>query len=219
MQETNTNLSHLARIGFAWHSSDRSRYRVDYRPRYVEFNVLQRDVTGREFRDVGNETTQLFTAGWVYAVTPLTTIELDAGPRLTAGEFKPEFSGVVRRRQRQGGEIAVSYQSTQDTAFGEAGFIDVQRVTGLLTVTPLRRLTMSATPAFARSTLRGQTTEVRELDFSIVLRVMRRLSFTAAARASNQDGRLGALDPLPGNGANDPIQSRRLWLTFTLTLP
>jgi len=219
LQETNTNLSHLARIGFAWHSSDRSRYRVDYRPRYVAFNVLQRDVTGREFRDVGNETTQLLTAGWVYAVTSLTTIELDAGPRLTAGEFKPEFSGVVRRRQRQGGEIAVSYQSTQDTAFGEAGFIDVQRVTGLLTVTPLRRLTMSATPAFARSTLRGQTTEVRELDFSIVLRVLRRLSFTAAARASNQDGRLGQIDPLLGNGANDPIQSRRLWLTFTLTLP
>jgi hypothetical protein len=211
LQETNTNLSHLARIGLAWHSSGRSSYRLDYRARYVKFNQLQRDVTGQPFRDVGNETTQLLTAGWVYAVTPLTSIEVDGGPRLTAGEYKPEFSGLVRRRTRQGGEIAASYQSTQDTAFGEAGFIDVQRATVLLSVTPLRRLTMSATPAWARSTLRNQTTEVRELDVSIVLRVLRRLSFTAAARAANQDGRF--------DGTVDPIQSRRLWLTSTLTLP
>ena len=220
LQETNTNLSHLARIGIAWHSSDRTSYRVDYRPRYITFNVLQRDLLGREFRDVGNETTQLLTAGWVYAMTPLTTIEIDAGPRLTAGEWKPEFSGVVRRRGRQAGEMALSYQSTQDTAFGEAGFIDVQRVTALFAVTPLRRLTMSGSPAFARSTMRGQSTEVRELDVSLVLRVLRRLSFTLAARASDQNGRLGPLDPAMVNGPDhDPIHSRRLWLTSTLTLP
>jgi hypothetical protein len=214
LQETNTNLSHLARIGLAWHSSGRSSYRLDYRPRYVTFNVLQRDITGVEFRDTGDQTTQLLTAGWVYAVTPLTTIELDTGPRLTAGEFKPEFSGLVRRRMRQRGEISASYQATQDTAFGETGFIDVQRVQVLMAVTPLRRLTLSATPAFARSTLStrpGETTDVRELDVSIVLRALRRLSFTAAARVADQDGRF--------NGAFDPIQSRRLWLATTLTLP
>jgi hypothetical protein len=88
-----------------------------------------------------------------------------------------------------------------------------------LTVTPLRRLTLSATPAAARSTMNGQTTEVRELDVSLVLRVLRRLSFTAAARASNQNGRFGVLDPTLVTLANDPIQSRRLWLTATLTLP
>jgi hypothetical protein len=37
------------------------------------------------------------------------------------------------------------------------------------------------------------------------------LSFTAAARLADQDGFT--------NGALDPIQSRRLWLTSTLTLP
>jgi hypothetical protein len=211
LQETNTNLSHIARIGVAWHSSGRSSYRVDYRPRYVKFDVLLRDVTGVEFRDTGNETTQLLTAGWVYALTPLTTIEIDGGPRLTEGELKPEFSGLMRRRMRQGGEIAASYQSTQDTAFGEAGFIDVQRAQVLLSVTPLRRLTLSATPAFARSTRHGEHTDVRELDVSIVLRVFRRLSFTAAARASDQNSLF--------NGVLDPIHSRRLWLTSTLTLP
>jgi hypothetical protein len=78
----------------------------------------------------------------------------------------------------------------------------------------MRRLTLSATPAFARSTLStrpGETTDVRELDVSIVLRALRRLSFTAAARVADQDGRF--------NGAFDPIQSRRLWLATTLTLP
>jgi len=214
LQETNMNLTHLARIGLAWHSSGRSSYRVDYRPRYVKFDVLQRDVNGVEFRDTGNETSQALTAGWVYAVTPLTTIEVDGGPRVTAGDIKPEFSALLRRRMQHGGEIAPSYQSTQDTSFGEAGFIDVQRGQILLAVTPLRRLTMSAIPAYARSTRTtrpGEITTVRELDVSIVLHVVQRLSFTAAARLADQDGFT--------NGVLDPIQSRRMWLTVTLTLP
>lgn len=214
LQETNMNLSHLARIGLAWRSSGRSSYRLDYRPRYVRFDVLQRDVNGVEFRDTGNETSQVLTAGWVYAVTPLTSIEVDGGPRLTTGDVKPEFSGLLRRRMQHGGEIAASYQSTQDTSFGEAGFIDVRRAQVLMAVTPLRRLTMSATPAYARSTRTtrpGEITTVRELDVSIVLRVVQRLSFTAAARLADQDGFT--------NGVLDPIQSRRLWLTSTLTLP
>jgi len=214
LQETNTNLSNLARIGLAWHSSGRSSYRLDYRPRNVTFDVLQRDVNGVEFRDTGTETSQALTVGWVYAVTHLTSIEVDGGPRLTAGEFRPEFSGLLRRRMQQGGEIAASYQSTQDTSFGEAGFIDVQRAQVLMAVTPLRRLTLSAIPAYARSTRTtrpGEITTVRELDVSVVLRVVRRLSFTAAARLADQDGFT--------NGVLDPIQSRRLWLTSTLTLP
>jgi hypothetical protein len=214
LQETNMNLTHLARIGVAWRSSGRSSYRVDYRPRYVRFDVLQRDVNGVEFRDTGNETSQALTAGWVYAVTQLTTIEVDGGPRVTAGDIKPEFSALVRRRMQHGGEIAPSFQSTQDTSFGEAGFIDVQRAQILLAVTPLRRLSMSAIPAYARSTRTtrpGEVTTVRELDVSVVLRVVQRLSFTAAARLADQDGFT--------NGTLDPIQSRRMWLTVTLTLP
>jgi hypothetical protein len=214
LQETNMNLSHLARIGLAWRSSGRSSYRVDYRPRYVRFDVLQRDVNGVEFRDTGNETSQALTAGWVYALTTLTTIEVDGGPRVTTGDVKPEFSGLLRRRMQHGGEIAASYQATQDTSFGEAGFIDVRRAQVLMAITPLRRLTLSAIPAYARSTRTtrpGEITTVRELDASIMLRVIQRLSFTAAARLSDQDGFT--------NGTLDPIQSRRLWLTVTLTLP
>jgi hypothetical protein len=214
LQETNMNLSHIARIGLAWRSSGRSSYRLDYRPRYVRFDVLQRDVNGVEFRDTGNDTSQALTAGWVYALTPLTSIEVDGGPRVTAGDVKPEFSGLLRRRMQHGGEIAASYQSTQDTSFGEAGFIDVRRAQVLLAITPLRRLTMSAIPAYARSmrtTRPGEITTVRELDVSLVLRVIQRLSFTAAARLADQDGFT--------NGTLDPIQSRRMWLTTTLTLP
>jgi hypothetical protein len=214
LQETNMNLSHRARLGLAWRSSGRSSYRLDYRARYVRFDVLQRDINGVEFRDTGNETSQTLTAGWVYAVTPLTSIEVDGGPRVTAGDVKPEFSGLLRRRMQHGGEIAASYQSTQDTAFGEAGFIDVRRAQVLMAVTPLRRLTLSAVPAYARSTRTtrpGEITTVRELDVSVVLRVVRRLSFSAAGRLSDQDGFT--------NGVLDPIQSRRVWLTATLTLP
>jgi len=210
LAETNTNLSHLGRIGLAWHSSGRSSYRVDYRPRYVHFDVLAQTVTGQQFRSLGSETTQLVTAGWTYAFSPLTTIDIDGGPRLSSGEIKPEFSGALHRRMQKG-EIGASYVSTQDTSFGEVGFIDVQRVTAMMSVTPMRPVTMSATPAFARSKRLGRSTDVRELQVDIVVRVLRRLSFTASARVNDQNGSF--------TGPDDPIQSRRLWLTSTLTLP
>ncbi|MND04291.1 hypothetical protein D3C83_244950 [compost metagenome] len=52
---------------------------------------------------------------------------------------------------------------------------------------------------------------MRELDVDIEIRVLRRWSFGAAARVSDQTGEL--------NGMDDPIETRRLWLTTTLTLP
>jgi len=74
---------------------------------------------------------------------------------------------------------------------------------------------MSATPAFAKSQSLGQSlgrsTDVRELDVDITIQVLRRWSFGAAARVSDQSIEL--------NGVNDPIESRRLWLTTTVTLP
>jgi hypothetical protein len=197
-------------VGLAWKSSLRSTYRLDVRARDITFDVLKQNEFGLPFRDVGGQNSEILTGGWTYALTQLTSFDIDAGPRLTAGEWNVEVAGTVRRRIQKG-EISVGYAQTQDSVLGEAGFVDVRRVSLAMAVTPLRPLTLSASPAFARTNRLGERTDVRELDFDIVVRVLRRLSFTAAARVSDQSGLL--------NGIEDPLETRRLWLTTTLTLP
>jgi hypothetical protein len=211
--ETDTTLRQEAKIGLAWLVNRRTTYRLDARARYITFNFLRYDEFGLKFRDLGAQNSQVLTGGVTYALTPLTTLEVDGGPRLTAGDWSPELSGTIRRRTQKG-EIAANYVSSQDTALGEPGFLDVKRISAHLTVTPVRALTMSATPAFARSKGLDRTLDVRELDVDIVIRVLRRLSVGAAARVSDQRHQIGGLNPV-----DDTIESRRLWLTTTLTLP
>jgi hypothetical protein len=208
--ETNTNLRQEAKIGLVWNASRRTMYRLDVRARYVTFNFQRQNEFGLKFRDLGAQNSQALTGGLTYALTPLTSIEIDGGPRLTAGDWTPELAGTIRRRTQKG-EISAGYSSSQDTAIGEPGLLDVKRVFARLSVTPVRALTMSAIPAFAKSTGLGRTTDVRELDVDIAIRVLRRWSVGAAARVSDQSAEL--------NGMDDPIESRRLWLTTTLTLP
>ena len=212
--ETNTNLRQEAKVGLAWTASRRTSYRLDVRARYVTFNYERQNEFGLKFRDLGAQNSQVLTGGVTYALTPLTTVEVDGGPRLTAGDWTPEIAGTIRRRTQKG-EISAGYSSSQDTAIGEPGLLDVKRVFARLLVTPVRVLTMSATPAFAKSQSLGQSlgrsTDVRELDVDITIQVLRRWSFGAAARVSDQSIEL--------NGVNDPIESRRLWLTTTVTLP
>jgi hypothetical protein len=218
LEEQPGNLSHLGRIGLQWRTSMRTNFRVDYRPRYVVFGSILTPqaitVDGIETSQLiatsGSESSHAITAGFTHAITPLTSVELDGGPRFTNGKVTPEISAALRRRMQKG-DLAVAYTRTQDTAIGELGFFDVQRLTATASVTPVRALTLSALPAFARSTQTPNHSDVRELNVEIVVRVIRRLSFVAFARAANQEGTFGTL--------NDPIQTRYIALTTRLTLP
>ena len=208
--ETNSTLTQKARLGLAWQPSLRSTYRLDARARYITFNFLLHNEFGQPYRDTGAQNAQILTGGWTYALTPLMSFDIDAGPRLAAGEWSPEFSGTVRRRTQKG-ELSAGFVSTQDTVLGEPGFVDVRRVNVALSVTPVRPLTLSAMPAYARTTWHGDQVDVRELDVDIIIRVLRRLSVTASARVSDQSGLR--------DGVEDPLETRRLWLATTLTLP
>ncbi|HKE83000.1 MAG TPA: hypothetical protein VKB50_04565 [Vicinamibacterales bacterium] len=216
LEEQPGNLSHNGRVGLQWQTSMRTNYRVDYRPRYVVFGSIASVTTaaGGDALQVtpvsASQSSHAITAGFTHAITPLTSIELDGGPRVTDGSVTPEITAAFRRRMQKG-DLAVAYTRTQDTAIGEVGFFDVQRLTATASVTPVRALTLSALPAFARSTQAGDYSNVRELNVEIVVRVVRRLSFVAFARAANQEGTFGNL--------NDPIQTRYIAFTTRLTLP
>jgi hypothetical protein len=208
--ETNTTLTQKAHLGLARQSSLRSIYRLDARARYITFNFLLQNEFGQSYRDRGAQNAQILTGGWTYAFTPLTSVDIDAGPRLAAGEWSAELSGTVRRRTQKG-ELSAGYVQTQDTLIGEPGFVDVRRVNVALSVTPVRPLTLSAMPSFARTNWHGKPTDVRELDVDIVIRVLRRLLVTASARVADQSGQR--------DGVEDPLETRRLWVATTLTLP
>lgn len=226
LAEQPTNLSHSGRIGLEWRTSERTRYRLDGRVRRVRFAQLeltqpivgspstvptQSTVPPQPTAPIfGSQSTEAITGGVTYALTPLTSVELDGGPRFSAGDIFPEFSGTIRRRMQKG-ELMANYTSTQDTAFGQPGFFDVKRVSAMASVSPTRHLTLRATPGYAQSRLLGIRNEVKELDVAITVRVLQRLSFVASGRAANQLG--------SSNAVNDPILSRRLSLTTTLTLP
>jgi hypothetical protein len=230
LAEQLSNMSNIGRFGLAWETSPRAKVRVDYRPRYVEFGTAIPLPTATPLPPgsptpvlVTNraEITQVLSGGFTFAVTPLTTIDLDAGPRFANGNIRPEVSATVRRRAQLGSELSATYLATQDTSFGEvifgetpvleAGFYDVQRVNAVLSITPVRPLTMAAMPAFARSTRLGRHSDVRELSVDITVRAMRKLTFIAAGRVSDQQSAF--------TNANDPIRGRLLALTAQLTLP
>jgi hypothetical protein len=225
-----SNLSNTGRFGVSWQTSPRGTVRVDYRPRYVEFGTVIPVPTatppppGAPVPTVlanRSEITQVISGGFKWTATPLTTIDVNAGPRFSSNDIRPEISATFRHRAQRGTELSASYLATQDTSFGEvlfgetpvleAGFYDVQRVNAVLSITPLRPLTMAAMPAFARSTRLGRHSDVRELSVDITVRAMRKLTFIAAGRVSDQQSAF--------TNANDPIRGRLLALTAQLTLP
>lgn len=227
LMEQPTNLSQSGRAGFEWRKSERTRYRLDGRVRHVRFaqNELTLPIVNTTVPPTtvgtatgspsiptvfGTQSTQAITGGVTYTLTPLTSVELDGGPRFSAGDIFPEFSGTVRRRMPKG-ELMANVTSTQDTAFGQPGFFDVKRVSAMASVSPTRHLTLRATPGYAQSKLLGMRNEVKELDVAITVRVLQRLSFVASGHAADQ---LGSF-----NAVNDPILSRHLALTTVLTLP
>lgn len=233
LAEQSSNLSHLGRLGLKWDTSKRTHVRLDAQARYVQFRNLG--------VDLGSATTEAITAGISHQFTPLASVDIEAGPRITGGEVRPDVTASLHYRLQKG-EISASYITTQDTTVGAVGFFDVQRVSALLTITPVRRLTLTARPAYARSTQSGQTafvvtpvivvppvdqstveppsvvraletqsSNVRELEVQMLVRVLQRLSFAASARAADQHGTFAAAD--------DPIRTRYISLTTVLTLP
>ena len=230
LAESLSSLSHVGRIGLGWQTTPRSTVRVYYRPRYVEFGTVI-PVPNAPPPPPGSpvpvitanrtEVTQVVTGGFKFSVSPLTTIDVDAGPRFASGSIRPEVSATYRHHAQRGTELSASYLATQETSFGEvffgetpvleSGFYDVQRVNAVLSITPVRPLTMSAMPAFARSTRLGRHSDVRELSVDVTVRATRKLAFIAAGRVSDQQSAF--------TEANDPIRGRLLALTAQLTLP
>ena len=122
----------------------------------LDRRLSQRDTAGpgyvgRHFEFAGSPalTSHAFTVGWSHELTPLTTLTLRGGPRLTEGTVDriPEASASISHKLKSG-QLSLSYASTLTTVFGLAIPITVQGITATATTELLPRLQLTAAPGF-----------------------------------------------------------------------
>jgi len=179
-----------ARLGVAFRPTARTTIRSDYRLSHIAF---------------GSDTTMYsvaVTGGIARVLTPSLTLEVDAGPRLSLGEVRPELAVQLRRRLRRG-EVLIGYFATEDTAVGEIGAIQVQRLLGTLTLTPWKRVTVKVSPATVRSVRASTPVRVHEIGGDVTIRANNTLSFVAVGHFGQQNGMFsGAADRIPYRGVS-----------------
>jgi hypothetical protein len=66
--------------------------------------------------------------GWTRRLTPFATLTLEAGPRLSSGEVRPEVAATVSGRVAERAAISLSYAHTRTAAVGVLNLVDTDRI-------------------------------------------------------------------------------------------
>jgi hypothetical protein len=160
----------------------------------LDRRVTRRDIgslgyTFRQFTFDGEETatSHTFALGWIHTLTPLTTITLRGGPRVSEGAVDPDVLASVRQRLRRG-ELSFSYSRSQTTAFGRVGVLNIEAFALAATYDPLPLLRLSAAPAVFLSSSDDLEATVYRVDLEATYRIRKWLSLTAAYAFQLQRG-------------------------------
>ena len=180
---------HSGRVGTERRMAERDRFGIGYELRRLRFTSATGD-RGREFFHV-------VTARWRHAITPWTEIDVTAGPHIAADGIRPEIAAVLRREFGRG-ELSLSYTRAQVTSIGEAGTLDVHRISGGGTFRPTRRLSITALPSYAYNARGDFRVPVYSLDADATLEATERVSIVLSSRLGRQEGMLsGPRDATP----------------------
>ena len=190
--------THDSRVAMQRRSGPRSTYLAEYQFRTISFDGGAPAMS------------HAILAGGTYSIAPRTGVEIAVGPRFTERTIRPEVAATVRHQMAHG-DLSFGYVRTELTAIGERGAIDMHRVGVTGSYRLGRRLTLAATPAFARSARGDRHVPVYSLDLESGFTMTRQLSLTTSARLGRQDGIL--------TGTRDRIRSRSLMLKVMMTLP
>jgi hypothetical protein len=174
------------RVGVSFHPDARTTYRSNYSFSHLTFG------DGVEIYSVA------MTGGLVRTITPSWVIEIDAGPRLSSGDLRPELAAQLKKRLRRG-EVAIAAFATEDTVYGQIGTVQVRRLTGTWTHTPVRAVSFRVTPAAVESLYASSPVTVYEVDGDVTIRANSKLSFVI-------DGHYGRQNGTFSNGTFAPIQ-------------
>ena len=178
-----TSVSNFGRLGVSRRMSERTSFRADYRPGFIDFS------NGNQERSHSG------TAGFVHAFTPVLEIEVDGGVRSTSGDIDPEISALMRHRMEQGA-LTVRYVRTRETTIGEGSSLQVQRLAAEVNYTPTRAIAFTVTPARASSGGTLSSDVVYVVDIQSRFRATRRWSILATGRFGQQERTLPTSDTI-----------------------
>jgi hypothetical protein len=178
-------MTQTPRVGLSFHPAARTTFRTEYR-----FSRLT-------FRDGTRILSVASTGGLVRTITPSLTLEIDAGPRLSSGQIRPELVAQLKRKLRRG-EVTIAAFATEDTVYGQVGTVQVRRLTGTWTHTPVRAVSFRVTPAAVESLYVESPVRVFEVDGDVTIRANSKLSFVIDGHIGRQDGTFeGVPDRIP----------------------
>jgi hypothetical protein len=146
-------------------------------------------VRGFAFDGVSFGAAHVATLRWSRRVSPVTGLQLEAGPRVYRGRVEAELAATLDRRFRRG-FAALRYSRSQATLLGQAGVVQVDALSAGLEYSLSRALRLSAAPGVYRSGGGTGQARVRRLDVGVVWYLARRLAVTASQQFSLQTGTL-----------------------------
>jgi len=139
-------------------------------------------------------TSQVLSVGWTHSMTPLASLTLQGGPRVSDGVPAPELSASLRYHVRPG-DLVLTYSRGQTTLVGLAGTVDTHGLAATATYRPRRLIQMRIAPGLYRSVRGASSAQVYRVAFGAACPIGRWLSFDAAYDMNFQRGEIYALRP------------------------
>jgi hypothetical protein len=140
-------------------------------------------------------TSQVLSVGWTHSMTPLASLTLQGGPRVSDGVPAPELSASLRYRVRLG-DLELTYSREQTTLIGLAGTVDTHGLAATATYRPRRSIQMRMAPGMFRSARVGTSAQVYRVAFGMAGSIGRWLSLDASYDMNLQHGDVYAARPL-----------------------
>jgi hypothetical protein len=164
-----------ATVGLERHMSPRDTASLSYGVRQYLFGA--RDAT----------TSQVLSVGWTHGMTPLASLTLQGGPRVSDGVPAPELSASLRYHVRPG-DLVLTYARGQTTLVGLDGTVDTHGLAATAIYRPRRSVQMRIAPGVYRS-VRGTTSaHVYRAVFSVACPIGRWWLFDAGYDMNVQHG-------------------------------
>jgi len=171
-----------AAVGVKRHLSSRDTASVGYG--FRQFSFGPEDVSS----------SHVLTAGWSHFITPLASLTLHGGPRVSDRVVAPELSASFRYQPRFA-DLAFTYSRGQTTIIGLAGPVDTHSFTATAIYKPRPSLHVQLTPGVFRSAHRGTAVQVYRMSFETRHPMTRWLALDASYDLNVQRGDIYALRP------------------------
>jgi len=140
-------------------------------------------------------TSQVLSVGWTHSMTPLASLALQGGPRVSDGVPAPEFSASLRYRVRLG-DLGLTYSRGQTTLVGLGGTVDTHGLAATATYRPRRSIQMRVAPGMFRSVRIGTSAQVYRIAVGVAGSIGRWLWLDASYDMNVQHGDIYAMRPL-----------------------